>query len=102
MKHQNQIMLDFEGITYRRGLDQRRLNSQLDNVKQILERGHWYTLREIANQTGYPEASISARIRDLRKPHKFGLLIERRRKPGCEERGIFQYRMARKPTGSYS
>lgn len=92
MKHGNQRMLDFDGQTYRRSLDQSRLNSQLKKVKEIMERGIWYTLREISYETGYPEPSISARIRDLRKPHFYGMQILRRRKPGSEKRGLFQYK----------
>lgn len=94
MKHVNQFMLDFDGVTYRRGLDQRRLNTQLNVVKKLMEKGEWLTLREIATQTGFPESSISARIRDLRKPNMFGMRIETRRKPGSESRGIWQYRKA--------
>ena len=39
-----------------------------------------------------PQASISARLRDLRKPRNGGYVIERRRR-GEAAKGIFEYRM---------
>jgi hypothetical protein len=47
---------------------------------------NWRTLAEIETATGFPQASISARLRDLRKP-KFGpYIVERqRRRPGTWE-----------------
>jgi hypothetical protein len=48
-----------------------RLIGQKEAVYSVLSRGGWWSLAELAEETGHPEASISARIRDLRKP-KFG------------------------------
>lgn len=38
----------------------------------------WRTLGEVAKETGAPEASISARLRDLRKEKFGGYLVERK------------------------
>jgi hypothetical protein len=51
--------------------------------------GRWYTLAAIAKALGYPEASISARLRDLRKP-RFGAHTVNRR---YVERGLFEYQV---------
>ena len=51
--------------------------------------GHWYKLHEIATQTNDPEASVSARLRDLRKAKFGGHEIERR----YVGDGLWEYRM---------
>lgn len=64
-------MPDFDGKTYNRGRDHARLGSQLQRVYECMCDGQWRTLEQIAAIVGAPEASVSARLRDLRKP-KFG------------------------------
>lgn len=63
--------LDFfkpkQGKTYNEALDGIRLGKQLVSVYDIMKDGSWYTLKELAIRTGHPEASVSSRIRDLRK-----------------------------------
>ena len=39
--------------------------------------GQWRTLKEIAAATGAPEASVSARLRDLRNERFGGYAVER-------------------------
>jgi hypothetical protein len=59
-------------------------------VHAVMKDGLWRSLGDIREATGYPEASISARLRDLRKA-KFGAHnLERRRTAG----GPFEYRLA--------
>jgi biotin operon repressor len=53
-----------------------RLGRQLVRVYDVLKDGQWHTLAEIADATGAPEASIAARIRDLRKPRFGGFGIQ--------------------------
>lgn len=62
---------DFDGATYRRDRDLARLTGQLRRVADALSDGRWWTLAALSSETRDPEASISARIRDLRKG-KFG------------------------------
>lgn len=79
---------DFDGETYERPRDHDRLFAQLNRVRGVMADHVWHTLDAIADRTGDPPASISARLRDLRKD-KFGrLTIERRYVTG----GLFEYR----------
>lgn len=64
----------------------------LDAV-QIAADGGWMTLREIAELTNYGEASISAQLRHLRKPHFGGYVIVKRRR-GPVTSGAWEYRIA--------
>jgi hypothetical protein len=78
----------FGGATFDEGLDGRRLARQLGSVQWLMADGAWRTLRRIATALDYPEASVSARLRDIRKQ---GYLVERRRfKPGS---GLWEYRV---------
>ena len=85
------IMGDRSGITYIRDRDLTRLNAQALRVYRAMEDGAWRSLEEIYIITGDPQASISARIRDLRKPEftqgKF--TTERRH----VKDGLYEYRM---------
>lgn len=62
-----QLAIDFDGLTYDHERDYERLSAQLRRVVAVLSDMRWHTLADIAAVTGDPEASISARIRDLRK-----------------------------------
>jgi hypothetical protein len=53
-----------------------RLGTQAQAVYSLMLDGNWRSLRDIAEDTGFPEASISARLRDLRKPEFGGLRVE--------------------------
>jgi hypothetical protein len=69
------------------------LREMLEAVRKfMLDRGGFVTLAEIARELGFPEASVSARLRDLRKPRFGGHLVERRRVSG----GLFEYRLQRR------
>lgn len=54
--------------------------------------GLWWTLRELSEVTGHPEASISARLRDFRKTKYGGHTVLRRRKYGIGM-GTWEYRL---------
>ena len=84
----------FDGQTFDPVLDGPRLTSQLDRVRAVMEQESWMTLREIADRTGDPESSISARLRDLRKP-KFGEHQVERRRRRLGRRGLWEYRCLR-------
>lgn len=73
-------------------VDGPRLSRQLIRVKEYMRDGEWRTLRELEDALGYPQASISARLRDLRKPRFGSLMVERRRRG--EGRGTYEYRVA--------
>lgn len=79
----------FDGATFDQERDGKRLNAQLFAVRAAMGDGQWWTLADLAERCGAPEASVSARIRDLRKPRFGGHMIERR----FVRRGLFEYRM---------
>lgn len=81
---------DFDGATYERPLDQYRLAGQLGRVLGVMSDGQWRTLAELATATGDPEASVSARLRDLRKP-RFGQLVVDARRRGDPTSGHWEY-----------
>lgn len=68
-----------DGETYEPALDKERLNAQQQRVFDAIKDGEWRTLYAIAQKTGDPETSVSARLRDLRKPKFGGYEVERRR-----------------------
>lgn len=78
-----------DGKTYDHNRDGTRLHAQHNRVLARLRDGEWWTLKRLAQATGDPEASISARIRDLRKP-KFGNHVVERR---YVAKGLWQYRL---------
>lgn len=79
----------FDGATFERERDGSRLNAQFQAVFRAMADGQWRTLARIHNMTGAPEASISARLRDARKPAFGSHKVERR----YVERGLFEYRL---------
>ena len=81
----------FDGCTYDPARDHDRLAKQLGRVYDYMSDGLWHTLSQIADKTGDPESSVSARLRDLRKPKFGGHPIERRHFVS----GIWEYRMGK-------
>lgn len=79
----------FDGATYEAVFDAERLGAQAKAVFRRMQERRWWTLRELAAETGYPEASISARLRDLRKVKFGGFIVDRERVGG----GLWRYRM---------
>lgn len=89
-----QSTLNFDGVTFVPELDGKRLGDQLVAVRTLMLDGLWRTLREISDEVGAPEASVSARLRDLRKP-QFGKYSVERRRRGLPGNGLFEYRLIR-------
>lgn len=83
----------FDGVTFEPEHDQARLETQLVRVRKFMITGGWRTLREIAKATGGTEASVSARLRDLRKS-KFGAWTVERRPRGERKRGLWEYHVS--------
>lgn len=92
----------FDGETYDPEHDEHRLANQLGRVWVALQSGRWLTLEEIQAATSAmredggsdSQASISARLRDLRKDRFGGYVVERQRR-GDPKRGLFEYRLNR-------
>jgi hypothetical protein len=80
----------FRGATFDPALDGERLQGQLGRVFRLMEDRRWRTLAEISAATGGdPEASVSARLRDIRAA---GFTVERRRR-GEPKSGLHEYRV---------
>lgn len=87
-----QRALRFDGPDYREQLDAARLAGQHERIRDLMLDGVWRTLGEIGDALGYPEASVSAQLRHLRKP-RFGAYIVEKRRRGEEGAGLFEYRV---------
>lgn len=83
------ILGDRSGSTYDRARDLNRLNGQAKDVFLFMQDHCWHTLREISEATKWPEASISARLRDFRAEKFGGFKVERRHL----SKGLHQYRL---------
>lgn len=81
--------LRFDGVDYDSKRDNARLTGQLLRIWDVVCDEKWRTLKEIANLTGDPEASISAQLRHLRKPRFGGHTVERQHIEG----GLYKYRL---------
>lgn len=79
----------FDGRTYSAPRDEGRLFSQLQDVRALMRDGQWRTLANISAATGHPQASVSARLRDLRKPRWGSHTVERE----YIDQGLWQYRL---------
>lgn len=78
-----------DGKTFNPATDLHRLNAQAHRVYEFMWARDWVTLAEIARVTGDPEASISARLRDLRKPKFGGFTVNRRKRT----QGTWEYQL---------
>ena len=84
------ITTNFDGSDVAQARDGERLSSQLDKVRSLMADGIWRTLDEISNETGAPQASVSAQLRNLRKA-KFGAHVIDRRHVG---NGLYYYKLS--------
>ena len=88
----------FDGETFDPRLDGVRLTGQWRVVFLVMRDGAWRTLDEIQEiivlngGEYYPLQSISARLRDFRKP-KFGRHTVPRRRRGNPSKGLHEYRL---------
>ena len=88
-----QAAMYFDGSTYDAELDEVRLTKLMLRVYRSVKDGHWTTLSALSQATGGTEASVSARLRDLRKARFGAHSIDRRRVRG----GLYEYRMGKNP-----
>jgi hypothetical protein len=93
----------FSGAAYTPDLDRARLTAQIERIRSYMLDAGWRSLREIKialerthAPAVFPESSISAQLRNLKKsPHSYRLEKRRRegvRGPGA---GIWEYRLLR-------
>ena len=73
-----QAAMVFDGTTYDHERDGKRLSGLMLKVHDLMQDGEWRTLPQICEQiSANSEASVSARLRDLRKPRFGGYCVER-------------------------
>lgn len=82
----------FDGETYEEPRDKKRILGTLQRVFVLMQDGHWRTLEEISRHIISPPASVSARLRDFRKP-RFGSHEVERRVRGEASCGLWEYRL---------
>lgn len=87
-----QLRQRFEGPEYKTETDKLRLSKQIGRIYRCIQDGAWRTLEEIAAVTGDGESSVSAQLRNLRKP-QFGSFVITRRPRGDRAHGLFEYRV---------
>ena len=63
--------MQFTGADYDHDRDSARLTAQYERIWNLMKDSKWRTLPEIENETGDPQASISAQLRHMRK-QRFG------------------------------
>lgn len=80
----------FNGPDYVPEFDYARLTGQIKSIYLVMIDHRWRTLREIEDVTGYPQASISAQLRHLRKPRFGGHQLMKRRR-GAVGAGHWEY-----------
>lgn len=77
-------------------LDARKPSSLVGIVRQVMAEHEWLTLYQmqklVERKCGewHSDATISARVRDLRKERYGGYMVQRRKKEGT---GSFEYRL---------
>jgi len=79
----------FDGVTYDHERDNARLTTQQERVFSIMSDGEWHTIRELTEEIGGSESSISTRIRCLRLKRFGGHRVERE----YVSNGVFRYKL---------
>lgn len=82
------------GPAYDRNIDEPAIEDQRNNIKLLMINysESWFTLSEIAAILHYPEASISAQLRHLRKDKFGGYDVQKRRRTGGGYR-VWEYHL---------
>ena len=84
----------FDGVDVKPGVDNVRLNGQLLDIFECISDMGWYSLKDIEEETGHGQASISAQLRNLRKSRFGGYIIDRKR--AFDGSGLYLYRLVGK------
>lgn len=81
------------GPAYDKRHDGARIHHQHEEIRDwMLGHSGWRTLAEISGALGYPESSVSAQLRHLRKPQFGSYQVPKRRR---NRRGLWEYRVLR-------
>jgi hypothetical protein len=71
-------------------IDFDRLQAQTREIYILMSDGEWRTLAEIEDRTGFPQASISAQLRHLRKQRFGSHNVEKQRR---KDLAVWEYRI---------
>lgn len=82
----------FDGSDIDSQKDNARLTGQIKVIFDLMKDGKFRTLREIEDLTNFPQSSISAQLRNLRK-ERFGSFDVEKISRGDRENGLFEYRI---------
>ena len=82
--------MDFDGETYEPAKDKARLTAQYKQVFDTMLDGKFRSLAELEALTKAPQASISARLRDMRKERNGSHTVVRRR---AEDGTYYKYQL---------
>lgn len=85
------------GPSYDEDIDGERVSDQMSRIRNYMllegNRGAWRTLREISLTLGYPESSVSAQLRHLRKERFGAYIVDKQRR--VEVKGTWEYQVRR-------
>lgn len=84
-----------DGATFEHAADGKSFGAQHQAVFELMRDGKWRTLFEIEEALEFPQASISARLRDFRKPRFGAHEVSCRRRAG----GTFEYSLTERTEG---
>lgn len=87
----HQLELNFKGSNYKESVDRPRLKRQFEIIRDLMADGLPRTLFQIRNATGFSEASVSAQLRNLRKPSFGSHTVIKERK--SENSGTWYYKL---------
>lgn len=83
----------FEGSDYNPKKDKKRLTTQLEKIRSLMEDECYRTLGEISELVRAPTASVSAQLRNLRKAIYGSHFVHKRlRNDGCD--GVWEYKVS--------
>lgn len=86
------------GPAYDKALDGKRLSTQMERIRDLMlsagECETWLTLQQLEQMTSYPQASISAQLRHLRK-EAFGSYVVKKQRVGKLKSGHWEYQLSK-------
>lgn len=89
------------GSAYEEETDGTRIAIQMETIKELMSDGRERTLAEIESLTGYPQGSISAQLRHLRKA-RFGSYDIRKRRMDGSGTWLYWMRLPKCQIGLFS
>jgi len=83
---------EFDGAVYVPHYDKKRLTGQLERIFNLMKDGKFRTVNQIHDVLGYPQASISAQLRNLKKERYGGHGLEKQH-VGDRANGLWEFKI---------